>query len=144
MSNAWRPIDGSGNEHEWGDEIPFEDMPATRNPAAGWVVTCNQRIVGDDYPYYIALEYAPDYRARRVTSHIGNWHGGKADVHAMGTMHADRISLPGLVFARVAAGLSATDGQVARRRFAAQGVGRIEWRSTRPRPPSTALPVPIC
>ena len=47
MSNAWRPIDGSGNEHEWGDEIPFEEMPATRNPAAGWVVTCNQRIVGD-------------------------------------------------------------------------------------------------
>ena len=113
MSNAWRPIDGSGNEHEWGDEIPFEDMPATRNPAAGWVVTCNQRVTGDDYPYYIALEYAPDFRARRVTSHIGNWRGGKADVQAMGAMHADRVSLPGLTFARVAAGLSVTDEPLA-------------------------------
>ena len=113
MSNAWRPIDGSGSEHEWGDEIPFEEMPATRNPAAGWVVTCNQRIVGADYPHYIALEYAPDYRARRVTSHIGNWRGGKGDVRDMTAMHADRVSIPGLAFARVAAGLSVTGEPVA-------------------------------
>ena len=113
MSNAWRPIDGSGNEHEWGDEIPFEEMPATRNPAAGWVVTCNQRIVGADYPHYIALEYAPDYRARRVISHIGNWRSGKGDVRDMEAMHADRVSIPGLTFARVAAGLPVTDGPVA-------------------------------
>ncbi len=113
MSNAWRPIDGSGDEHEWGEEIPFEEMPATRNPSAGWVVTCNQRVVGDDYPHYIALEYAPDYRARRVISHIGNWQSGKGNVGDMTAMHADRISLPGLAFARVAAGLAVADERVA-------------------------------
>ena len=113
MSNAWRPVDGSVNEHEWSKEIPFEEMPATRNPTAGWVVTCNQRIVGDDYPHYIALEYAPDYRARRVISHIGNWRGGKGNVRDMEVMHADRVSIPGLTFARVAAGLSVDKGPIA-------------------------------
>ena len=112
MSNAWRPIDGSGTEHEWRGEIPFEHMPATRNPATGWVVTCNQRVTGDDYPYYIALEYAPDFRARRVTSHIADWRGG-ADVQAMQAMHADRVSLPGLTYSRVAAGLSVTEEPLA-------------------------------
>ncbi len=47
----------------------------------------------------------PDFRARRVTAHLANWRGGGADVKTMQAMRADRVSLPGLTYPRVAAGL---------------------------------------
>ncbi len=110
ISNAWRPVDGSGKEHEWSREIPFEEMPAVRNPATGWVVTCNQRVTGHDYPHYIALDYSPHFRARRVVTRITDMPCGSASADNMQRIHADITSLPGLAFARAAGRLDLPDG----------------------------------
>ena len=40
------------------------------NPEAGFFATANNRIVGDDYPYPICLDFAPPFRAQRLTDRL--------------------------------------------------------------------------
>ena len=49
---------------KWTGAIPFEEMPALRDPAAGWIATANSRIVDAGYPHYLGLDYASDFRTR--------------------------------------------------------------------------------
>ena len=72
--------------------IPFEAMPTLRDPAAGWIATANSRIVEDDYPHYLGLDYAPDFRTRRIVARLRDLHG--ATVADMAAIHADRVSIP--------------------------------------------------
>jgi penicillin amidase len=61
------PVPGWTGEYEWEGFIPFEELPNVFNPATHFVVTANQKIHSDDYPYFISHEWAPAYRARRIT-----------------------------------------------------------------------------
>ncbi len=97
MANAWAPVPGWTDDHEWQGQIPFEEMPRSRNPAAGFVVTCNNAPTTADYPHYINTYFAADHRARRVTSRIEELEPG-ADVDAMAGIHGDRRSLPAAAF----------------------------------------------
>jgi penicillin amidase len=92
QTNAWLPVPGWDGAHEWTGAIPFESMPALRDPAAGWIVTANSRIVDDDYPHYLGLDYAPDFRTRRLAARVQDLHG--ATVADMAALHADRASIP--------------------------------------------------
>jgi penicillin G amidase len=51
---------------QWDDLIPFEKMPAVINPPRGFVVTANNRVVDDRYPYPISGTWTSGYRARRI------------------------------------------------------------------------------
>lgn len=62
------PVPGWRDEYEWTGFIPFEALPREYNPEAGLIVTANNRLVGDDYPYHITHEWAPDYRLDRITA----------------------------------------------------------------------------
>ena len=44
--------------------IPYEELPRVTNPPEGFIVTANNRIVGDDYPHHITSEWMTGYRAR--------------------------------------------------------------------------------
>ncbi|MBT5628374.1 MAG: penicillin acylase family protein, partial [Chloroflexi bacterium] len=46
QENGWGPIPGWTGEHEWNGFIPNAELPRSKNPECGWVVTCNQRVVG--------------------------------------------------------------------------------------------------
>lgn len=46
--------------------IPPVELPREVNPARGWVLVANNRIVGDDYPYAMHGLWAMEYRARRI------------------------------------------------------------------------------
>ena len=72
-------------------------MPRSRNPETGWAVTCNQRVVGDDYPYFLTTTFGSDYRARRIIEHIENAKsdGKKINVEDMAAFHADTQTVPG-------------------------------------------------
>ena len=90
--NAWLPVPGWDGEHEWQGAIPFEEMPAFRNPDTGWIATANSRITGPEYPYYLGLDFAPDFRTRRIIERLRTLeHGTAAD---MAAIHADRVSIP--------------------------------------------------
>ncbi|MBI1927847.1 penicillin acylase family protein, partial [Candidatus Poribacteria bacterium] len=54
-SNGWRAVPGWTGEHEWNGYIPHDALPKAINPDTGYVVTCNQRVAGHDYPYYVGL-----------------------------------------------------------------------------------------
>ena len=96
MDNAWLPVPGWDGDHEWSGYIPFDELPRSTNPENGFIVTANNRIVDEDYPYYIALEYAPEYRSRRIIERVLGL--GKATVEDMVAIHSERTSIPALVY----------------------------------------------
>jgi penicillin amidase len=61
------PYDGSTNDGEWIGNIPFEELPSLYNPAEGFIVTANQRIVGTSYKYtQMSRDASSPWRARRI------------------------------------------------------------------------------
>ena len=90
--NGWLPVPGWTGEHEWEGCIPFEEMPRSHNPEANYIVTANQRVAGSDYPYYISLDSAPEFRARRIAIRLGEL--DRATVEDMEGVHAERTSIP--------------------------------------------------
>jgi penicillin amidase len=54
------------DDYEWEGWIPFEELPACTNPPEGMVVTANNYVAGDHYPYLLTSEWLPDYRVRRI------------------------------------------------------------------------------
>ena len=103
MANAWTAVPGWDGRHEWRGNIPFEDMPQTRNPSVGYVVTCNQGVTPADYPYYINTYFGADTRARRVTARLQELAPGAATVADMAAVHADRLSRPAQICLQVLA-----------------------------------------
>ncbi|MDE0040236.1 MAG: penicillin acylase family protein [Gammaproteobacteria bacterium] len=94
MANAWTPVPGWTGAHEWRGRIPFDEMPSARNPQPGYVVTCNNAPANAAYPHYINTNFAPDWRARRVTARIEEIPFGTATPDHMASIHADRESIP--------------------------------------------------
>ena len=119
-ANAWVPVPGWTGEHEWQGVIPFEEMPRSRNPDAGYIVTANNRITGDDYPHYLAFDFTPGFRAERVTQRILAL-GDGARAEDMATVHADRVSIPAQSYIRLLSRVRPLDGlsDMARRRLLA-------------------------
>ena len=62
---------GSDGKHDWTGTIPFEDLPWQLDPPSGMIVTANNAAVDDSYPYFIAQEWDPGYRAKRITDLLG-------------------------------------------------------------------------
>jgi penicillin amidase len=93
------PAPGWDDSAEWQGYIPFAELPQAYNPAAGFIATANNRIVGDDYPYLISNDWAPPYRAERIVQLIEQLSDGAAssdgatiDVADMAAIQADRFS----------------------------------------------------
>ncbi|MAS51296.1 MAG: hypothetical protein CL712_05245 [Chloroflexi bacterium] len=87
-------VKGWEEKYRWEGLIPFKEMPKSSNPDTGFVVTCNQRVVSPEYPYYIGNDFSPEYRASRIVSRINDLGINSADVEDMSSIHSDRISIP--------------------------------------------------
>jgi penicillin amidase len=61
------PVPGWTGEYEWQGYIPFDALPRAFNPPAGFIVSANNKVTTDDYPYHLAYEWAAPYRAQRIT-----------------------------------------------------------------------------
>ena len=99
------PSAGWTGEHEWTGLIPADELPRALDPAEGFVVTANNRIIGDDYPYPMPSEYLPGYRAARITQLIEQTE--RHDARSFGRIQGDQRSLPGLELAALAGRLPA-------------------------------------
>ncbi len=111
-SNRWCPVPGWDGKHEWLGMIPFDDMPAVRNPDSGYVVTCNQRVSASSYPHYLGIDFAPEYRAKRITDRLYELPVGEANVADMSGIHGDRISIPARAFVDIVRSLSPETGSL--------------------------------
>ena len=91
-ANAWVPVPGWSGDYEWSGYVPFEEMPRSRNPESGFIVTANNRIADEDYPYYIGLDYDGEHRARCIYQALESL--ASATVEDMASVHALRTSIP--------------------------------------------------
>ena len=94
------PVPGWSNEYEWEGWIPFSELPVRFNPHSGYVVTANNRITPDDYKHMLTGEWLPPYRARRITTLIGEL--APLTVEACGEIQQDVVSLLALRFLSLA------------------------------------------
>jgi penicillin G amidase len=60
------PYDGATDDGEWTDFIPFDKLPHSYDPPSGIIITANQRVVGQSYPFFLSHLWAQPYRARRI------------------------------------------------------------------------------
>ncbi len=103
--NGWLPVPGWTGEYEWDGVIPAEQMPRVDNPARGYLVTANNRVVttvpgtGD----YFCTDASPPYRARRIEELIAGL--GRASSDDMASIHRDDFSAPAQTFQAVLAGV---------------------------------------
>ncbi len=45
---------------------PHADLPKLYNPESGLIVTANNKMIGDDYPNFLGIEFMPGWRAARI------------------------------------------------------------------------------
>ncbi|MCL4262983.1 MAG: penicillin acylase family protein [Anaerolineae bacterium] len=64
------PAPGWTGEYDWLGHIPFAEMPHVLNPAQGYIVSANHRIMGEAYPHYLGRVWRNGYRARRIEEMI--------------------------------------------------------------------------
>ena len=98
-ANAWLPVPGWTGEHEWTGTVPFEEMPHLTNPEQGYIVTANNKVIDNSYPHYIALDFAPGFRASRIHDRLHLI--DKATVDDMASVHTEKTSIPGQAFAKL-------------------------------------------
>ena len=82
---GWDPADA------WQGMIPFEGMPAVRDPERGWVATANNLPAPSDYPYPLSNTSPSGYRARRIRQMIESRDALSRE--DMAAMHYDPLSL---------------------------------------------------
>ena len=86
------PSPGWTGEYEWTGYIPFEELPRTFNPEQHFIATANNRVVDDNYPYYITNEWLNGYRAQRIRDLLLSKQ--KLSLSDMATIQSDQYSLP--------------------------------------------------
>ena len=92
-AHRFGPAPGWTGDHEWLGYIPRSELPRSRNPKQGWVVSCNQKIADVTYPHFLSNWWAPDYRAKRISSRILEG-AGSLSSEKMAEIHADAVSIP--------------------------------------------------
>ncbi len=60
------PVVGWTGTNDWIGIVPFKDLPQSLNPRDQKLVTANNKLIGNDYPYLIAKDWPNSYRARRI------------------------------------------------------------------------------
>lgn len=86
------PVPGWTAEYEWQGFIPFEEMPSAYNPSTGFLLTANNQVVSDDYPYTLCLDWFPGYRAQRIQDLLAA--SDHHTVEDMAYIQAQTFSLP--------------------------------------------------
>lgn len=64
-------VPGDTDEYDWTGIVPFEELPYSFNPESGYVSSANNKIVNDDYPYYVSYWFAMPDRIDRIREMLG-------------------------------------------------------------------------
>lgn len=84
------PVPGWTGEYEWTGYIPFEELPHLDNPPQGYIVTANNRVADDRYPYHLGSDHCSGDRAQRIVELIEA--GGRIDLAYVQRMQFDQVS----------------------------------------------------
>ena len=61
-------LPGSTDAHAWVGRVPFDSLPAARNPRQDFLASANQVPTGAGYPYYLGHDWRDGYRSMRLDS----------------------------------------------------------------------------
>jgi penicillin amidase len=86
------PVPGWDGRSEWQGFIPYEEMPRLLDPPSGFIVTANNKVVGDDYPHFLAYDMADPYRAQRLNQLLAAGHRFTRD--GLRAIQAETYGLP--------------------------------------------------
>ncbi len=86
------PVPGWDGKHDWIGYIPFDFLPQGSDPAKGFLVNANNRIVGPAYPFFLTTGWGDHYRATRITERLTAT--PKSTVATTEALQADILSLP--------------------------------------------------
>jgi len=89
--NGLVPVPGWTGAYDWTGFIPFEELPHAFNPPTGQLATANQKIVGDDYPYFLTSDWAEPYRIERILDLLNR--EGRHSQGSFRALQADQLSL---------------------------------------------------
>ena len=85
------PVPGWTSEHEWDGFVPYEELPWSRDPERGYIVTANNRPHDEAYPHLIGNDFHASNRTRRIAEVIeANQAFGVEDAAAL---QIDTVSL---------------------------------------------------
>jgi penicillin amidase len=85
------PAEGWSGAHEWTGWIPFDELPHVYNPPEHFIATANNRPVPASYPYFLGRDWAPRYRAERITELLRA--KDKLSPDDFAAIQGDRVSL---------------------------------------------------
>lgn len=93
--NGELPVPGWQEQYHWRGFVPPSQWPAVFNPSEGYIVSANNKVVSDEYPYFISQDWAPPARAARITQLIEHKRSIKTlTTDDMRDIQADTLSLP--------------------------------------------------
>ena len=109
------PVPGWTGEYEWDSYIPFEELPFIFNPAKGYIVTANHAVVDEQYPYFIARDWASGDRGQRITDMLDEAiAAGPVAADDFARIHSDSYSLRAESYVPLLASLTSEDADVQR------------------------------
>jgi len=106
------PSPGWTGEYEWKGFVPFDELPSVLNPPTHYVATANNKIVDDDYAYFLGAEYLDGYRIQRIVELLEARE--KHSLEDFRSIQGDVYSIPGRELAQHLLSLQPAD-QDARR-----------------------------
>ncbi|MFT3797912.1 penicillin acylase family protein [Microbacterium sp.] len=109
------PQPGWDPAYDWTGYIPFEELPVSYNPASGYIVTANNRLVDETYPYFLGSDFDYGFRAARITDLLQRAIAkGKVTADDMAAIQRDQQFWMGKRLAGVYADITVDDAGVQR------------------------------
>lgn len=68
--NGLLPVPGWSSDYEWEGFVDMDEIPYLYNPPEGMIVTANERIVDDSYPYHVTYEWAHPSRGMAIRKEL--------------------------------------------------------------------------
>ncbi len=93
------PLPGWDTNNDWQGTVPYDEMPSMYNPPEGLIITANNKIVADDYPYHISSDFVSGYRAQRIREILGD--NNQITVEDCRRAQADYTTIAGRKFAEL-------------------------------------------
>ena len=90
------PVIGAGGDNEWIGYVSFDDMPRSKDPPAGFVMSANNVITDGDNPY-ISASFVDPFRAERIRDILSS--PRKFTIEELSEMQGDTVSWPALRWA---------------------------------------------
>ncbi|HEY4542482.1 MAG TPA: penicillin acylase family protein, partial [Noviherbaspirillum sp.] len=85
------PAPGWDARYDWAGFIPFDELPQDFNPESQRLMTANQKIVDDNYPYFLTSEWTLPYRAERINQLLDA--RARHDMESFAAIQKDHLSL---------------------------------------------------